>query len=65
MCLSTPNLSVIWRHNPSSWAMAVAELCLNEGKKWLGTEYGIDFCYAGCVKSDKWVIKWRRESLPT
>jgi hypothetical protein len=45
--------------------MAVAELCLNGNKKWLETEYGIDVGYAGCVKSDQWVIKWCRESLPT
>jgi hypothetical protein len=45
--------------------MAVAELCLTGAKKWLETEYCIDVCYAGYVKSDQWVIKWCRESLPT
>jgi hypothetical protein len=33
--------------------MAVAKLCLNEGKKWLETELGMNARRNGCNKSEK------------
>jgi hypothetical protein len=45
--------------------MAVAELCLNEGKKRLGTQSGIEARHTDCDKSEKEVITLLREGLPT
>jgi hypothetical protein len=33
--------------------MVAAALCLNEGKKWLSAESGIDIRCTGCDKSEK------------
>jgi len=45
--------------------MAVAEVCRNEGKKWLGAESDIDARRTGCDRSEKEVITWLRKGLPT
>ena len=41
--------------------MAAAKLCLNEGKKWLDTELGINARRTGWNKREKEVIKWLRQ----
>ena len=43
--------------------MAVAELCLNEGKKGLGTKSGIEARHTDCDKSEKEVITLLREGF--
>ena len=45
--------------------MAVAELCLNAGKKGRGTTSGIETRHTDCDKSEKEVIPLLREGLPT
>ena len=45
--------------------MAVAKLCLNEGKKGLGTKSGIEARHTDWDKSEKEVITLLREGLPT
>lgn len=45
--------------------MAVAELCLNEGKQGLGTTSGIEARHTDGDKSEKEVISLLREGLPT
>jgi len=46
-------MAVLWCHGFFWYAMAVAEQGLNDGKKWLGTEFGIDTRCIGCDKSEK------------
>ena len=45
--------------------MAVTELCLNEGKKGLGTTSSIAAHHTDCDKSEQEVITLLREGLPT
>ena len=45
--------------------MAVAKLCLNEGKKWLDTELGINARRTGWNKREKEVINGSDRGIPT
>jgi hypothetical protein len=52
-------------HGTDAFSMAMAQLCLRADINLLGTEYRLHCDREGCLKSDKWVVEWLTEMLPT